>query len=417
MSEIVPPFALLPQTPIPQVSDVQVQLLSDGGGYRISWQMPAGLHGRRAQVYGRKVGARPAPRRLPVAESAASRPTLLGTGVGFIDVSGLDADLELRIVPELGEQGVFPGPQHAAAVRPIVPEFREIPNAATVEGFTADVDGSGILLQWRPCPGPDLTHYEVRRGTSWVGARVVARTTDTWVRYEYPPSGTLEFMVRAFYGPGIPSPDIATASTSFLTVGKGFITDARTNAYTVLDESPSLASGVTLSSDLEESGGVVTIKDGFYKGTITFESEDSGAYVPLRWSADWKTWQTEPGETLGCGRWQEMKIGDPEMQFALVQGRSGSWRNPAVDLDVLWSDLDQLGWCYVPGRGSGTLGESSRCTVAVQFNKDGSWSTAVPWKPSCTVGSAIRLIFTLERASLRQQVHFSNLSMTAYTVT
>ena len=416
MTDIVPLGVLRPNGPIPTIDDCKIEMLSDGGGYRISWQMPAGLHGRRAQVYGRKVTT---PVRTSAVPVPAAEPFLLGVGTGYLDVPGLTEDIEILIVPEMGEQGVFAGPQHTTRIQCKAPEFRRIGSLANVQGFMVETDGTGFSFCWSPVPSPELTHYEIRRGTRWEQARVVARTTGTSARYDYPPSGLHSFMIRAFFGPGMPSPYVTQAdAVQWITAEtKGVIADEQTEILATINDKP-LLSSLTLSTGLELSGSVVRIKDGYYSGTATYATGTSMAATPLRWAVDWNVYQTEPGEVLGeeGNRWESLILGTPEAQFTDLNERRPSWRRPGVDLDTSFADLDDMGWCnYVLGK-TGNLGHWTRCTVDIRYRTDTTptWTAWRKYQPNITHGDGAEIRFTLERATFRQQLNLESLAVSAF---
>lgn len=413
MTEIVPPFALRAQDPIPTIDDCAIEMLSDGGGYRISWQMPTGLHGRRAQVFARKVTSKSSPYAI---KPKRAEPYFLGTGYGHIDVAGLSQDIEIYIVPELGEEGVFPGPQHATPIRCTTPEFRRIGGLSDVSGFAVERDGSGFVMQWAPVASPELTHYEVRRGTRWEGAKVIARTKDTQIRYAYPTTGSHDFMVRAFFGPGMPSPRVTQSlGNEWISAGTGHRSTSSGDLYIVIDEHP-LMSSATLS-DLTLDGSTIKISDGKHSGTATFSTSNTLAYNVLRWALDWDVYQTEPGEVWGdgCNRWRDVIMGSPEAQFATYSERRPSWRRPGVNLDVGAAELDEIGFCnFVWGRGT-TVGHHTRCKVDIRYhNSQSTFTSWKPFEPGCTLGDGAEVRFTLERGSLRQQLNLEGVAITAF---
>lgn len=68
---------------------------------------------------------------------------------------------------------------------------------SNVTGFSAVTTDDRILLSWAAVPDQDLAEYEVREGTVWSGAPIVARARSTQVKFAPRVAGAYNWMVKA----------------------------------------------------------------------------------------------------------------------------------------------------------------------------------------------------------------------------
>ena len=68
---------------------------------------------------------------------------------------------------------------------------------SNVSNFTASVQDFGILLSWDPVSDADLSHYEIRLGTSWDTGVFIAEAAGTSYQWAIQSAGTYDFMIRA----------------------------------------------------------------------------------------------------------------------------------------------------------------------------------------------------------------------------
>lgn len=66
-----------------------------------------------------------------------------------------------------------------------------------VSGFTATIQPYGVFLSWLGVPDLDLSHYEIREGSSWGSSTLIAEITSTSISVDFRTAGTHTFLIRA----------------------------------------------------------------------------------------------------------------------------------------------------------------------------------------------------------------------------
>lgn len=277
-----------------------------------------------------------------------------------------------------------------------VPEFRAEPVQA-VEGLRAVVDADGVLLAWSGVDGAEL--YEVRRGTYWDGAEVVASTTERRCRIAEVPKGERTYHVKARRAWSGVSGRAASATVTW---------DVPGDAVNLAHLDVAAASASTIGTGLATSGTLVEIATGYHSGT--FEDElDIGAEVSAAWTCEvdhheemlrMPSWLERVPVDAGEGNWWGQLTREPTV------------RHPGWDLEDE-TDIATVSWDSARNRGAG---RNTIAIVQARWSSDGAtWTDWERFFPQRRRARYMQARCRLRRGSLSYQIRAERLRMQATT--
>lgn len=375
-----------PTPSIEQVTSVQLTRDAAPGRFRIAWAMPDGHRAKRARVFVRRSTAEPR--------------ELLGEVVGDQLITELDPDAPLLVAvcPE-DDEGTFLAPDEADEVALTPPEWR-VTDFDAVSGLVAQNVPEGIELSWSPLRSSEIVAYEVRVGTHWPGAPVLARVRESRVLIRDLPAGDHTLHVRALYAGGIYSWVTASVvATRSLPAGT---VELYVDAFDAGD-------GTHSQTDIADG---VAIAAGKLEATWTLETaaELLEECEPL-WAISLDTVEEQPGFSGADWTWPGS---DPESFWMTGLAREASRRKPGcADFDLSGSEHTEAGATWLdPGSGpAGAVGANSRALIEIAFD-GGAWETYVPQRRRAT---SIDVRVRLARVSLDFQRRVRSLSVQVTT--
>lgn len=109
----------------------------------------------------------------------------------ILDVQdGASYDVRIRAVSALGVEGSY-----TTTVSHVVVGKTAAPS--NVSGFTSIANSYGILLNWADIADFDLDKYEIRLGTAWATATLIAQIQGTSYLWEIQTAGVYSFLIKA----------------------------------------------------------------------------------------------------------------------------------------------------------------------------------------------------------------------------
>jgi len=99
-------------------------------------------------------------------------------------------DVRIRAVSALGVEGNYTAPLVHLVVGKTDPP-------SNVSGFTAIANSYGILLNWADISDFDLDKYEIRLGSAWASAILIAQTQGTTYLWDIQTAGTYSLLIKA----------------------------------------------------------------------------------------------------------------------------------------------------------------------------------------------------------------------------
>lgn len=375
--------------PTPELEQAIGLLLSRDaapGRWRLAWTMPDGHRGKRARVYARRATTEPR--------------ELLGEVVGDQLVTELDPDLPLLVAvcPE-DDAGRFMAPDDASEVEVTPPEWR-VTDFDQVSGLEAVDVPDGVELRWAPLRSQELLGYEVRVGSQWHGAQVLAQPREPRVLLGDLPAGTHTLHVRARYAGGLYSwRDSSLAVTRATPAG---IVELYADDFDAGD-------GVHSQTDISDG---VAIAAGKLSATWTIEDAATlAATLDARWLVVADVAEEEPGFLGSDGN---LPGTDPEWLWRTGHGRAASRRWPgAADFDALGSAATEPGATATePGSGaSGAVGSYTRAELEISYD-GGDWEAYVPQRRRA---DKVDLRLRLSRLSTRYQCRVRSVTIQVLT--
>lgn len=305
--------------------DLKMTPSADGRGHRVVWSYPSSNR-FRARVYLRT--------------KRATNPNLVnGVLLSQYDdarwVRVYDGEASEVHLPDLRpfetyevavtvqkKSGAWAAPA-SAAVEIMPEEFPPLP-PGSVQGLRAMRTEAGVELRWVAIDG--IRDYEIRRGSTWLGGQLVARTPDPRFLVVDAPVGGQSYLVAARAACGLYSPVIARVSLNVDPPAAFPAADV-----TVTDLSPS-ALGTHDGTEVAADGSV-QLQRGRASGIYTMPTVDAGRVGPYWWSLNWSwRWRDISGDAasvaVGSGEsywWRLSDAGD---------GREPTPGKPGVDFDL-----------------------------------------------------------------------------------
>ena len=365
---------------------------TDVGGHRLSWTRPANKVGAPARVYlwDNQVGIW-----ILVAGTDGSEVLLRGLRVG-------DA---YRVAVCLPNRAGEPVPPELGDLLDFVPE--EFPSIAPppVTGARANIVEDDLLVQWDELQQRSIDYVEVRAGSSWTAARVLARERSPRATIPDPPAGVpLLLAARApsgLYGPVV---QIAAPGWAPPNVVQRLLED---------DLSPSPA-GTHDGTQWNGTDLVLELQSGVLSGNYTSVELDRTFQAPWFWQVRHDAQEIEDGLVSELD--DEPGIG--EALWALVSGRPASpaspgldWRERVQDDDMPVGDDPATNLVRGP---VGVVGSHTQTLVESRFYVDGAWTAYRPHVDGVVLASRMQVRVTLGRRALRYRPRVRLLTYTAY---
>ena len=286
-----------------------------------------------------------------------------------------------------------------------VPE--EFPSIAPppVTGARANIVEDDLLVQWDELQQRSIDYVEVRAGSSWTAARVLARERSPRATIPDPPAGVpLLLAARApsgLYGPVV---QIAAPGWAPPNVVQRLLED---------DLSPS-PTGTHDGTQWNGTDLVLELQSGVLSGNYTSVELDRTFQAPWFWQVRHDAQEIEDGLVSELD--DEPGIG--EALWALVSGRPASpaspgldWRERVQDDDMPVGDDPATNLVRGP---VGVVGSHTQTLVESRFYVDGAWTAYRPHVDGVVLASRMQVRVTLGRRALRYRPRVRLLTYTAY---
>lgn len=272
--------------------------------------------------------------------------------------------------------------------------------APAVTNLRAVLLGEDVELRWDPTPGNEVLFYEVRRGTVWSGAPVVARTHETSLRLAAQLTTERTYRVRAFFvGGSFSSADATVTVTPAMPAAR----QADVSADADLNDAPGHDGTAYVSSRLELDTSTLV-------GRYTAPAVSAGSDTSWEWIVEIDTSQEQT--TLPA-----VEPGTAEAMVTTAQGREPTRERHGPD----WEST--LG--TVPLTSSGQDFESSDTaeprtdfTVAkleVRYNGTalGGWTAWQEYEPRRIQSEQAQVRVTLGRSNLNWERYVTRIRVEA----
>lgn len=314
--------------------------------------------------------------------------------------------------------GAWQLPDEAASLTFTAEEWAPVRVPSIVRGATAKT-AKGVRLTWQPVDSPHLDHYEVRGGTRFFGAQVIAQTRTP--QLELVGSGrTGNFLVTARSRAGLYSEralalsagDGAPAGATDIAgvgVGLGPFTPLDLSTRATTTSGPTLGSGtITLPTTAVENQATVTTNANVFELgflvdavlVVTFET-----YAVDSTTVDDATFAVDSGEA----RWR------------VVDGREASPARPGVHVTETVDDfaipIDDVSPSRRVATYEGQPGAAAAVVCEVRYDLDGDGVVEGPWelyRPGVRTFRDFDLRFTLVRESAAVAIYVENVSVQVF---
>lgn len=173
----------VPEPPAPEAAAVA---LNAAGATEIAWRNPEAAASRPSRFY------------LSTEEDAHQRLLAQAAG-GVATIEGLEPHRRYILrATSADANDAFHLPAAGLATAIVAPEFRAA-QPGPVRNLRTIALGDSVAVEWDHVSEDDLDFYEIRQGTTWVGAEVLERTKRNRWRWHNPPylQSTVLIMVRA----------------------------------------------------------------------------------------------------------------------------------------------------------------------------------------------------------------------------
>lgn len=392
------PLSLLPPVATPDNGDalpppvLGMAVTAAAGGHVLRWARPANKVGTTARVY---VYDEQETTWMLAGGTEGDEMLLRGLRVG--ESHKVSVCLQNRngepVPPELGDQLTF------------VPE--EFPAMAppAVTGARANIVEDDLLVQWDDLQQRTIDYVEVRAGSHWPAARVLARERSPRATIPDPPAG-VPLLLAARAPSGLYGPIVQIAAPGWMppNVVQRLLED---------DLAPSPA-GAHSGTQWNATDLVLELQAGVFEGTYTSAEQDMGFQAAWFWQV---RHDAEEFEDVLVGS-LAMSLGSGEALWRLVSGRPASpaspgldWRTRVQDLTMPVGDLPPalLARGYV-----GVVGSHTQALVESRFQVDGTWTPYRPHVDGVVVARRMQVRVTLGRRTLDYRARVRLLTYAAY---
>lgn len=314
----------------------------------LAWGAARGL---RTRVYVREAGV---PTWMLVDETLRNEVRMRGLQVG--------RDYEVAICPEnRSGRPVPPDLGEIATVRPEEFPRWQLPRVTNARATVLEL---GVLLQWDDLGQRSLRYYEVRIGSTWSAAKVVARTQTPQVLLSNPPGGA-PFLIAARADSGLYGPAVVVAEPTWQPTG--------TAELLVVDDFATTPAGTHSGTAWNATDGCIELSGDNLTGTYTSAEQDLGSDQTAYWRVRVDRQELED-VTIGD---LDFELGSGEARWRTLAGRPASPAAPGVDWQTLISDLDvpigDLPADFLIGGHVGEAGAHSQILLETRFYSAGAW--------------------------------------------
>ena len=369
-----------------------VTVIPTGHGHAVRWRQPGGFQGAEAAVYLQDADA--GGEWVLVGKTTSEEmPLRLLTGATYRVSICIPGRAGATVSPETGDQLQF-----------VAEEFPPFAPPA-VTGARANIVEDDLLVQWDDMQQRTIDYVEVRAGTNWAAARVLARERSPRATIPDPPAG-VPLLIAARAPSGLYGPIVQIAAPGWTppNVVQRLLED---------DLAPSPA-GAHSGTQWNATDLVLELQAGVFSGTYTSAEQDMGFQAAFFWQVrhDAQEFEDVPVSALA------MPIGSGEALWRLVSGRPASpaspgldWRTRVQDLTMPVGDLPAalLARGYV-----GVVGSHTQALVESRFQVDGTWTPYRPHVDGVVVARRMQVRVTLGRRTLDYRARVRLLTYAAY---
>lgn len=368
-----------------------LSVVPTAGGHLARWRKPGGYQGADAAVYLQRADGD----EWELAGRTVAEELLLNLRTG---------DAYRLSVCIAGQNGATVSPETGDQLEFVAEEF---PSWAPppITGARANIVEDDLLVQWDELQQRSIDYVEVRAGSHWTAARVLARERSPRATIPDPPAGVpLLLAARApsgLYGPVV---QIAAPGWAPPNVVQRLLED---------DLSPSPA-GTHSGTQWNGTDLVLELQSGVLSGTYTSVELDRTFQAPWFWQVRHDAQEIEDGLVSELD--DEPGIG--EALWALVSGRPASpaspgldWRERVQDDDMPVGDDPATNLVRGP---VGVVGSHTQTLVESRFYVDGAWTAYRPHVDGVVLASRMQVRVTLGRRALRYRPRVRLLTYTAY---
>lgn len=373
----------------PRVFGIRLVAEPDGE-YRLAWGRPPSHSKLEARIYVR-------PRGIDLWVFAGS------TDLDELRLRGLRVGESYEVSVCLPNRLGQPVPAELGDHATVAPEEFPPYQLPSLTNVRATVLEHGVLVQWDELQQRDLDYFEVRSGSSWAAADILARERAPRVVLTNPPAGA-PLLVAArsrsgLYGaitsvpnPGwTPAGHVSALSTADLAPA-GTLTDAIWNAAT---------------ASIELGAGKL-------QGSYESLEQDLGYQAPFFWRVLIDRREIEE-LTLGD---LDFEMGSGEARWRTLEGRPASPFKPGVDWQLRLGDLDMplgdLPDTLLLGGHIGEVGSHTRVLVESRFYVNGVWTNYRQHVDRVVVASRMQVRLALGRRTTGYTVRATALTYEAY---
>lgn len=363
------------------------------GSHRITWARPGSKVGTWARVYVRPADIDGA--WILVGSTELNEVPVRGLRVGQAIV--VSVCLENRrgdpVPPDLGDQLT------------VTPEEFPTLQLPAVTNLRANILDQNLLIQWDEIAQRDLDYFEVRSGSSWAAAAIVARERAPRAVLANPPAGPV-FLVAARSVSGLYGPIVSVANPNW--------TPPTTVQVLLEDDLAPSPAGTHTNTQWNGTDLVIELAAGAVAGTYESLAQDMGYQAPFFWQV---RIDRQEVEDLTVGD-LTFAVGSGEARWRTVEGRPASPASPGIDWQTLVQDLaipiGDLPSTMLVGGHVGEVGSHTQVLVESRFHVNGSWTSWKPHLDRVVVARQIQVRLKLNRRSLSYRVRVKQLAYAVF---
>jgi hypothetical protein len=292
-------------------------------------------------------------------------------------------------------------PQQGTVATITVPEFTQA-LTPTISNLVATEIGDG--LDWDEITVLGLSHYEVRAGTNWVGARVVAKVKDNMVRWTAPPTES-QLMVVAHGKDGSQGNPTLIANQGWSPEGS--------RAYINKDDIADGLLGTHSDTRIDAGLEFLELGEDAFSGSYVMPEQDAGFVGPFLWRLAIDIHEYDAATVDGVLD----LVASGEASWRTVDGREASPGLPGVDFsrsvdDTSGEVVDSFDDELVHGQ-IGEAGSHTRVLVESRYF-DGVWTSYGVHTDGVRTAQKIQFRITLDRETLTHEAQVHELIVSAH---
>lgn len=377
--------------PPPAALSLRVVAIGDGT-HRLEFARPAARANGPARVYVRENAAS---LWIQVAVTDESSALLTGLLVGRPYVASVCFEGRTDMVPpELGSQLAFVPEEFAAEQEP-----------NPLSGVRITLVDDETAIEWDDQGEPQIDYVEVRAGSQWVAAPVLARSRAPRVYLDNLPGG-VPILVAARSKAGLYGRVTTLAAP-------GWSPPGRAARLTENDLSPSPA-GTHTGTQWNATDQRLELVSGGLFGTYESLAQDLGYVADFYWQVRFDPYEWEDVLVKDM----TMTLNSGEARARRVSGRQATAGAPGLDWRVKVSDLtmpvNSLPDTLTSRGYRGVIGSHTQVLVESRFWINGAWTAYRPHVDRIVVASKMQVRVTLGRRSQSYRPQVGHLTYVAY---